>query len=132
MLVRLETPNKLPTYKLAKDVIINVFGVKPACFAGLTESKGSFSFLLEYKAMKAYLTNKPHPEAGRIVPWTNEHLLNNRSEAIVIASKVAASKATNRSLLKDAKALLEVLSLNEPAKAFEFIYAESGSGSAKL
>lgn len=115
-LVDLITRGPIKAYKDAKDIVVQVFGIKPFEFGGLTRNIGGrLSFLITNKALSEYLSRQPYPEAGKIQPWSMSDLdVSGRSRvAMGISSQVTNGNHSNKALKKGAECLLNTLTTGE-------------------
>ena len=106
-IVDLQTKVGLSSYKDMKNVIVQVFKIKPFEFSGVcrNQSNGTVSFLISTKAFELFLKNKPHPEAGTIVPWNVQQMLSNRHIAHNICAQVLSLPSRNSNFKKEAQSL---------------------------
>ena len=123
-IAELDTPGVIGSYKDAKNIIIHVFNVKPFEFAGLSRAQNErkFSFLISNEALRKCLSNNPHPEAGRLVPWSSQDLEQRHILATIIASQIVNNGSPNKGLKNAAKHLLQLLSSHDAGSPAEFIY----------
>lgn len=110
-LVELQVKSRLSSFKDIKNVLIHVFNVKPNDFGGITKNNadGMASFLIMGDSLKKYMLSNPHPEAGKIVPWSLDQLFSNKLLAHSICAQVHQVKNVNISIKKGAKDLQNYL-----------------------
>lgn len=129
ILTDLQVSNKLNnmSYKDQKDVLINVFGLKPKDFSGITRNpnKGTISFLILEESFLKYSKAPPHFEAGRIIPWVSKDLATQAAVVATICAKIEAHEPHNRVFKKAARYLLSALTQDDlPCVAGEFVLSD--------
>ncbi len=129
VLADLKVSGKLTSlsFKDQKDVLINIFGLKPKEFSGLIRNpnKGTVSFLVTETGLLRYLKTQPHPEAGRLFPWTQADIVKQAIVVATICAKIEAHEPQNRVFKKAASYLLSALTQDDlPYVAGDFVLSD--------
>lgn len=124
VLVRLATKAQLPSYKVVKDVLTDIVGLKPFEYNGVSIEDHGVSLLINSSALEKYYLNPQNVDIAQLLPWSVHELSNQQALAIQIASKVISFPNNNGVLTKGAKQLLKDLESNtQPSELFKYIFA---------
>lgn len=127
ILADLNVNGRIKSYNDSKNILIQLFKLKPYEFSGITRNvnKKNFSFLMTYEAFVNYKKESPHIEAGNITPWCCDDLFKQSCLAMAISTQIVSRNPSNKGFKKAAKHLLEHLTNNYAANASNFIYKGS-------
>ena len=109
--VELQTTNAIAEYSVIKKSLVQIFGLLPGEFAGVTKTSDPkvYAFLMEESALLKYAKDKPCPEAGVIKPWNHSEVSANRSLTTLICKSITENKTRNVNLRKNAEYIFKTL-----------------------
>lgn len=117
VMAELKTSTKLSniSYKDQKDILVQLAGLRPRDFAGLTYNAGrdSISFLVSDKALSKYLSSPPHLNVMKINPWSPKDVHESINIFLTVCVKVVQYPPANKAFKKAASAYIKAIQDND-------------------